>query len=211
MNNVIYKLDEYLNYQKLIKDMVSSPRNEVIFNSSLPHAVMIQCGIVELAEKTGARNINVFCGKMSAFLSKTETKINEAFDSTKKEYDCENDQKWMNLHPYQDLLDSLISYFRNNQENTACFIIEEDSDLKNDAKLLTLLRPYIRNGQLRLFKAGDSFGYSHFMVAGNSYRLEESDEDKTAMCNFMDKDMSETLNMSFSLLSILATPMKVSA
>lgn len=213
MESVVYNLQDYLEYKERIDRMVDAPKDEVIFNGSLIHAVMIQCGLVRLATRNGVHEVKVFCGNMSAFRSGTEAKIAAGLEESKRldSANC-NSPEWENLHPYADLQEALVDYLQAHPQNKIRIIVEKDiENIKQDQRFMSVFAPFLQNGKMVVCRAKGNLGYSHFMLVGNAYRMEESDNEKTAMCNFGDTVMTPVLQQSFDILAAQAEPVDLVA
>lgn len=193
-----YKLKDYLKYKKQLEDSADNNREEIIFNDSFVHAEMVTANIFRYA-KSNKKEINMYCGKFSLFRDSAKRKIDDIWDKVKPE-DSKEIKEWENNNPYDYLMNAFDEYMKDGGYINV--ILEKDiSDITTEIAWTRIER---FSDNLKFKKLGVPVGLNHFIVAGKSYRRENNDIFKTAICCFNDEETCNALNESFQFLSILS-------
>lgn len=203
-----YSLEEYLDYEVKLEEYMNNDSEQIVFNDSFVHAVMIVTSILNYAKKNKHNQVCMYCGKFSLFRDAAKKKL-ECLRETLRPNDPEAStySKWEQFDPYKKLMDSLRSYL--NEGGLLNVIVENDiSDIVGEDSWLTLHK-YVDCKRLLFRKVGVPLGLNHFMVAGKCYRRENNDLEKTALCCFNDEETSITLKKNFQVLSLLSDNYKI--
>lgn len=201
--NEEYSLEEYLEYEKLLGKLMECDSSQIVFNDSFVHAVMIVSSILAKAQTKKNSQVCMYCGKFSLFRDAARKKLESIRDSLKPESSEESKVRmWEQFNPYEKLMTKLKEYLNGGGllsvivENDITEIVEEDAWLK--------LGKFVDENKIVFKRIGVPLGLNHFVVAGNSYRRENNDEEKTALGCFNDEETSNTLKRNFQVLSLLS-------
>ena len=203
-----YSLEDYLVYRDLLETSSSENSDKVIFNDSFVHAAMVLAYILDKAIKGDVRDINMYCGKFSLFRDSAKNALAKQRARVKPADDDENRmEQWKSFDPYKLLIEKLSDYF--GKEGYMKVIIESEiSEIVNEG-IWTHIEKYVKNNQLKFYKLGLPLGLNHFVVAGNSYRQENDDKEKTALCCFNDEVKCARLRKNFKVLNLLSNPYSI--
>lgn len=201
--NEEYSLDEYLEYEKLLGDLMEHDSSQMVFNDSFVHAVMIVSSIIENALKKKNSQVCMYCGKFSLFRDASRRKLDCLRETLKPDAaETLKFNKWKQFDPYEKLMSNLKAYL--NGEGLLNVIVEKDISeiVEEDAWLR--LEKFVEENKLVFKRIGVPLGLNHFVVAGNSYRRENNDKEKTALGCFNDEVTCKTLKKNFQVLSLLS-------
>lgn len=202
-----YTLNNYLEYQNQLKKIIKGEHDaQLIFNDSFVHAEMIISSILKKSSDTTVDEINMYCGNFSLFRDIAKNEIEKIKKRIKPNINDEHmTAEWERFNPYDDLIKEFNSFME--KGNRIYVIVEKDiSNIKSEFVWEKGIGKYVKNGQLVFKKLGVPVGLNHFFVAGNSYRLENDDSQKTAICCFNDEETCKKLKKYFQTLSILSLP-----
>lgn len=203
-----YNLESYLAYQSRLKECADGNRVDIIYNDSIVHAAMIYKYMFQKAQKDGVQVVNMFCGKLSILRNSTNQKIRVEQERVRPADNTSGVESWTNFHPFQDLVDTVEKYFDNGGKLN---VILENQDVKDftEEQTYPILKKAYESGALYVRLLPFEVGLDHFTIMNNSYRCENSDENKTALCCFNDPDMTDVLSKSFQLLTTMASPFDI--
>lgn len=206
--NEEYSLDEYLDYEKTLSDYMNNGSDRIVFNDSFVHAVMVASSIIQHAHQIKNEQVLLYCGKFSLFRDSARDKIRMLKEKIKPDKtDTVRYGKWERFNPYKSLIDNLRLFLDNNGK--LFVIIEDDISGIKDEDIWITLSKYVENNQLVFKILGIPLGLNHFMVSGKTYRRENSDIEKTALCCFNDENTSNVLKKNFQILSLLSVNFKI--
>lgn len=203
-----YSLEEYLDYEVKLEEYMTSNSEQIVFNDSFVHAVMIVTSILNYAKKNNHNQVCMYCGKFSLFRDDARKKL-ECLRETLKPDDPNAPaySKWEQFNPYKKLMESLKAYL--NEGGLLSVIVENDiSEIVGEDSWVTLHK-YVEGKRILFRKVGVPLGLNHFMVAGKCYRRENNDLEKTALCCFNDEETSISLKKNFQVLSLLSDYYKI--
>lgn len=206
-SNKPYSLEDYLEYEQVLLTNSTGDKDILIFNDSIVHAELVASYIFKhsMSDDKGKKNtkVNMYCGKFSLFRDSAKEKIEKIRQEVKpKDGKDGRMEKWESFKPYDALMNSLEAYM--NDGGHLNVIVETPISEITTEQSWNILRKYVQNRQLHFMKLSAQIGLPHFIEAGNSYRIENNDEQKTAICCFNDKETCEMLNSNFDLLSVMS-------
>lgn len=202
-----YSLESYLVYQRRLKECAEGNRSDIIYNDSIVHAAMVYNHIFQKAKEDQVQVVNMFCGELSILRDSTNRKIRAEIERVRPTGNA-LEEEWNKFRPFQDLVETVGDYFRNGGKLN---VVLENQDVKDftDEQTYPLMKNAYENGSLYVRQLPFEVGLDHFTIMANSYRCENSDENKTALCCFNDSDMTDVLLKSFQLLTTMATPFDI--
>ena len=206
--NEEYSLEEYLEYEKLLGELMNQDSKQMVFNDSFVHAVMIVSSIFQNAVKNGNKQVLMYCGKFSLFRDSSRQELEEFRKSLRPEEEgTDLYSKWERFNPYEKLISSLKVFMDNN--GLLSVIVENDISSIVDEDVWLILSKYVEDKNLIFKKIGVPLGLNHFVVSGNCYRRENNDVEKTALGCFNDVETSNALKRHFQVLSLLSDDCKM--
>lgn len=202
-----YSLDEYLEYEKKLNDCMDNDSDVIVFNDSFVHAVMVASSIFKHAHRKKNEQVLLYCGRFSLFRDSARDEIKRLRDEIKPEMDDVKYREWEKFNPYNVLIDSLKEFL--DDKGKLMVIVEDDISGIIGEDIWVTLNQYVESNQLVFKKLGVPLGLNHFMVSGKTYRRENSDTEKTALCCFNDEVTSNALKKNFQILSLLSTNYRI--
>lgn len=202
-----YSLEDYIAYRELLDNSISMESCEVIFNDSFIHAEMVLTYILEYALRQEIKEVNMYCGKFSLFRDSAKNAVAELREKLKPEDgDEERMKKWQEFDPYNNLLAKFEEYMAAN----GCMNVIVECNISNitSEPVWKSIGQYTTSGKLRFKKLSVPLRLNHFIVAGKSYRQENDDMEKTAICCFNDDITSKTLTKRYQILELMSEPYK---
>ena len=182
--------------------------SEILLNDSIVHAAIITANLFEKAITEPMKTVNMYCGEFSLFREKAQYAIDKVLsDCDKAGLSVSEEEAWKNFKPGQELLDNFTEFLKNG--GTLNLIIERGDDTLKSCEIWKTLRDYIRNGQVHLSVIRESMGLGHFTATADAYRIEKSDNTKTAIGCFNDPENAEVLNENFMFLQKISDPIAV--
>ena len=205
-----YDLGSYIEYQHRLKECAENDRTDIIYNDSIVHAAMIYNSIFHKAQEDKTQVVNMYCGKLSIFRDSTNRKIKEEMDRIRPDCDCTSKDMilWKNFHPFDDLVDTVSNFFNNGGKLNVVLENQNAKDFTGEQTYPILKKAY-ETGALYVRLLPFEVGLDHFTIMNNSYRCENSDENKTALCCFNDTAMTKVLLRSFQLLTDMSAPFDI--
>jgi hypothetical protein len=173
-------------------------KSRMFYNDSYVHAAMVAEAIIRLATR-GHLPIKMYCGEFSIFRDKFSERIDQLKNKIEPRNNAELHEKWMNLNPHKDLIESLKIYL-NNENADFQLIVEKDISVMKNERIWDVVGKGIDDKKVTISKISGTAGLSHFIVSGNSYRKESSDKEKTAICCFDDATTAGILSANFETL-----------
>lgn len=207
--NKDYSLQDYLDYRQMLEDYVATHSDVVFLNDSRVHAVMVLTMMLNNqkdAEKEQDRILKMFCGKFSLFRDTTKRHLSILESDYRDELKNKN-LSWSDFDPYSKLQEALVKFFDN--KGRLELIVTSDMSLIKEEESWPDFHQAINNGRMMVWQYDNVFSLDHFTIAGNAYRVENSDEEKTAICCFNDTDTVQELVESFESIKENATPVLV--
>ena len=192
-----YTLQDYLEYRKMLEEYVSERSDIVFLNDSRVHAVMVLTAMLtqlKTAEKREDRLLKMFCGEFSLFRDTTKRHLSVLEKEYESEFKAEN-MSWADFDPYGKLQQALESFFKN-QGRLELIVTSNPLPMK-DEDSWEFFSNAIQTGRMQVWQYSNDFCLDHFSVAGSAYRIENSDEEKTAICCFNDAPTARKLAESF--------------
>ena len=201
---------DILNYTSQFKNLDADPveyNDNIFYNDSILHAAIVTTELLDKALLENKLVVNMYCGKFSLFRDEAKGKI----DSVKEgcSTDGLNEQQknaWNNLDPYKNLIGKLESFLNSKNGGTLNIVIERELESLKKCRVWDTLRDGMKNGRVTLSVLNEPLGLNHYTVTEEAYRIESSDEKKTATGCFKDRDNADMLNSNFRLLQRLAQP-----
>lgn len=204
------KAVDILNFTKQFKNPDVDPveyNDNIFYNDSILHAAIVTTELFDKALLENKLVVNMYCGKFSLFLDETKEKIDWVKEGCS--IDGLNEQQindWNNLDPYKKLTGRLESFLNSKNGGTLNIVIERELESLKKSRVWVTLRDGIRNGRVTLSVLNEPLGLNHYTVTEEAYRIERSDDNKTATGCFQDRDNADMLNSNFRLLQRLAQP-----
>lgn len=203
-----YNLKSYLDYQRRLKECAEDNRKDIIYNDSIVHAAMIYNHMFQKAQKDGVQVVNMFCGKLSILRNSTNQKLIIEQKRVRPADNTPEFDLWKDFHPFQDLVNTVENFFNDGGKLN---VVLENQDVKDftEEQTFPILKKAYEAGALYVRLLPFEVGLDHFTIMNNSYRCENSDENKTALCCFNDSVMTNVLLKSFQLLTTMASPFDI--
>ena len=153
----------------------------VYYNSDILHATIIMTALLNKAREKG-EFIKIFCGKLSLFSRSAEGKVNQLKEEVEKNYEStEEKEQWEGFNPSKELRDAFIAYVEKFSDKIK-IIVENWTDEITKLPIWDILK----ENKVELRVLTSNIGLDHFTVTKDAYRIENSDEIKSASGNFMD-------------------------
>lgn len=192
-----YTLTELIEYRKKLESSLIADSKEIFYNDSFLHAILVHTALLKKAQKTEDKRVDMFCGSFSIFRDQTAEKVeaykNSVFPTDDQQQDLVS--QWYEFNPYEDLLFELETFWK--EGGKMHLIVENDITSIKDEMVWKRILPYYKQRQFIISNFGHSLGINHFVVTGNSYRRENSDDQKKAFCCFNDPETSGILRDNF--------------
>lgn len=191
---------DILNYTQTFKDGDEYNSN-IYYNDSILHATIILRELLIKAAQENSKTLNMYCGKFSLFRDNTAEKIKnlKLEECTTKSLTPDQEKEWATFDPFEDLQKELVD-FLNTQDGTLNLIIERDFETLSKNKVWPILKAGMEQNKVRIYKLKEKFGLGHFAVTEEAYRIEDSDDNKTATGCFKDTLNATILNENFGYL-----------
>ena len=201
--NQKYSLEDFIAYCDLLDNSSSKESTEVIFNDSFIHAEMVLTYILDYAKRQHVKEVNMYCGSFSLFRDSASNTVAELREKIKPS-DNEEDKmkKWQEFEPYNNLLAKFEEFMES--EGQMNVIFEDDISGITSEQVWRRIGKYANSGKLRFNKLDMPLCLNHFVVAGKSYRQENDDVDKTAICCFNDDITCQSLKQKYKVLELMS-------
>lgn len=194
----------FLEYQKKLSLCSNENREEIILNDSIVHAVLVFSQLLEKAVKDSVLHMKMYCGELSLLRQSTKIKVEDECKNMKPS-NSELIKKWEEFKPYEKFITNLNNFF--NAGGVLSVIIDnQNADSFESEPQLWNLKQQMQQGRFIISQMPYSVGLTHFAFVGNSYRCENSDLEKTALCSFNSPKMTNNLERCFNLLSNMSLP-----
>lgn len=193
---ITFSFQDYLKYQSDVRSYNKNDDDIVFFNESGVHAAIVIDELIKRAIKA-KKHIEMFCGTFYLFRDEFCRKIEE----TKLKLGVP-EEEWQEFDPAKRLSESLTDFFGSNLQ---MYVVLQKKDafaqIKNDSKWNDY-KKYVEQGLLHFYQLSSDVktGLTHFIVSGTSYRKENSDEEKTAMCSFNRPKYAKTCRKDFKAI-----------
>ncbi|MDE6810131.1 MAG: hypothetical protein K2J42_08635 [Muribaculaceae bacterium] len=199
---------QVLNYTQQFKDE-NGYNSNIYYNDSILHATIILRELLIKAAQENSKTLNMYCGKFSLFRDETQRKVeNVKLDCDSSTLLGEQIVKWAEFKPF-DELQKQLSEFINDKNGTLNLIIERDFETLQKNKVWGILKAGMENNRVRIFILTEKLGVGHFAVTEEAYRIEDSDDNKTATGCFVDRENASILNDNFDSLKKLSIKVAV--
>lgn len=173
--------------------------SKIHLNDSILHACVVMKALITKASQEFEKNINMYCGTFSLFRDKTYDKVQRAKDACDLTGLSPKDtERWNNLDLFGDLQNKLREFLANRGKLN--LIVQREIDSLRDNQIWTALQKWINEGTVKIYAMTENSSLDHFAVTYEAYRIENSDEEKTALCCFKDEKRGLVLNNSFTSL-----------
>lgn len=189
---------DLLDYKEQVEKAIKGSAAVYFYNDSILKAMMIQRGIFGGGEEAlMPRSVRMYCGRGSLFLISGKSKAYNA----KVELDSggltpDEIKAWGSLDVWQDLRDALVAFLSKGKQLE--LIVDNIEEIRQDSDLWSILSSYYRN--VSIYHMPVKIGLDHFTTSLDSYRIENSDEEKTATCAFHDVENARVFFDSFNVL-----------
>lgn len=194
-----------LTYKSDLERAVNKRSPEIFFNDSILHAMLIMKALLQKAQNEGSKLLNVYCGNFSLFRDKTRIKVdNEKMNCSIEDLGNGELDQWRELNLYADLQKQLNDFLDN--DGRLDLIVQYQADDLPNNEVWRILSGGIQTKKVRIFQLKINVGLDHFATTQEAYRLENSDEAKTATCCFCDEKNAKILNENFKELVKLSEP-----
>lgn len=194
-----------LTYKSDLERAVNERSSEIFFNDSILHAMLIMKALLQKAQNEDSKLLSVYCGNFSLFRDKTKIKVdNEKMNCSANNLEANELEEWQNWDLYTDLQNKLRDFLNNGGHLD--LIVQYQADDLPDNKVWRILSDGIQKEKVRIFQLKINVGLDHFATTQEAYRLENSDETKTATCCFCDEKNARILNDNFKELIKLSEP-----
>ena len=175
--------------------------DSIYLNDSVLHATIITNEIFEKALSETGKTVNMYCGRFSLFRDENRAEI----DNLKLQCDIsdlsdEKKKEWAEFNPFSDLQHKLGVFLDDENKGHLNLIMEQDIESLKKCEVWKVLKRGMENNRVSLFALKESMGLGHFCVTEEAYRLEKSDNNKTASGCFKDKVNADILNDNFEFL-----------
>lgn len=200
-----YTFQDFVNYKTKLDNCANNNSSEIILNDSLVHAVFIYTSLLKKANNDNLRQVNIYCGKASIFRDSTRQKVEDEWNSIKPTQHNEIGQ-WSEMKPYEEFRSTLETYLQNKGRLSIIIDGQDVADFSNES-VYPLFKQY--RSQIAIKQMPFSLDLNHFAFVGSSYRCENSDANKTAICCFNASEQTKIFDESFSMLTKISKEFKV--
>lgn len=193
-----YSLDELLDYQKKLENSSKENSTEIIYNDSSAHALYVYIELLNKAIRDDIKQIKLFCGRFSMFRDYYESIV----ESLKKSYEenSDNSEKLKRFNPYEELINVLKEYLDDKRGGYLKLIVAHDIKDITKEKCWDELKGFFYTKKIEASRLRYNLALNHYMVVGDAYRRENSEDERTALCCFNDPKTSDLLSKNFDLL-----------
>lgn len=198
---------DLLEYKDQVEKAMKGETAVYFYNDSILKAMLIQRAILGGGEeKYMPACVRMYCGRASLFLlSGKNMAYNAKVSSDSQGLDKDKLEIWSSWDVWQDLRIALKEFLSKGKQLE--LIVENVDDLRNDSDLWRIFSENCRN--VNMYHLPIKIGLDHFTTSLDSYRVENSDEKKTATCAFHDKDNARIFFGSFNVLKRYSRPVVV--
>ena len=196
-----YSLDELLDYQKKLENSSKENSTEIIYNDSSAHALYVYIELLNKAIRDDIKQIKLFCGRFSMFRDYYE-RIVESLKRTYEEQSYSS-EKLEAFDPYNDLISVLKSYLDHKDRKLDVIVVHDINDITKE-NCWNHLKEFFVKKQIIVSKLRYDLSLNHYMVVGDAYRRENSEDKRTALCCFNNPNTSRLLSKNFDLLLALS-------
>lgn len=204
LNAMAYDLQSFLSYKQRLETCDTENSTEVIYNDSIVHAAMVYNQLFQRATRSENKTVNMFCGSLSILRDSTEKKIAEERERIRPKEGTSDWAEWENFQPFYDVKNAVKDFFEKGGKLNV--VLENRGKSIEWEQMYPLLKDAYDKGKLYIGGLPIEIGLDHFTIVDNAYRCENSDERKTAICCFNDKQVTDVLMKSFELLKRMAVP-----
>lgn len=189
------KASELLEYKTKLEVAITNKEMAIFFNDSILHAMMIMAAIFQKASMEPQKCVRMYCGEFSLFRDKTEDKVyREKACCSLEDLDNEQRNQWDKLNFYRELQNAFKKFLALENSSLEIIIANNIETLPQNA-VWNIIKQNER--KIKIYKLKDDVGLDHFVTTTDSYRVENSDINKTAICSFRDKEYASVLIDNF--------------
>lgn len=196
-----YSLDELLEYQQELQMNSKADSSKILYNDSSAHALFVYIELLRKGIQDNIKEVKLFCGRFSMFRDKYKEIIESLIKSYEEESD--NSEKLKDFKPYEVLMNTLEQYLIGSGGKLKLIVAHDIKDIEKE-NCWDKLRDFFNNGQIEASKLRYDLPLNHYMVVGDAYRRENSEDERTALCCFNDPNTSRLLSEHFNLLLSLS-------
>lgn len=173
--------------------------SKIHLNDSILHACVVMKALITKASQEFERTINMYCGVFSLFRDKTSAKVQRAKDACNVDgLSIEDNDRWNTLDLFGALQNRLREFLGDGGKLN--LIVQREIESLRDNQIWTALQKGISDGTVKIYSLSENISLDHFATTYEAYRIENSDEEKTAMCCFRDEKRGLVLNNNFTTL-----------
>lgn len=200
--DVSFSFEDYLDYQKKLREYNVQNRSILFFNESGIHAAIVINEIIKRAiEKK--KNIEMFCGKFFLFRDDFKKVIEETRKELKSKIADGQQEEFNRFNPCMELKESLEAFFEAKLQMNV--ILEEEGSfegIKKDSNWNDYYKNRMKEKLLHFYQIDPNLQVEldHFIVSGTSFRKENSKYYKTAMCSFNRPEYARMYHETFNLM-----------
>lgn len=197
-NCTTLKAIELIEYKKKLDEAIEGNKVALFFNDSILHAMMIMEALFKKASTEGDQKVvYMYCGELSLFRDKTKNKVfNEKNNCSLDDLDKEQQSYWNQIDFYANLQSSFKEFIEKDGSLLE-IIIANDVETLPQNSIWKIIKSNIDNHKIKIYKLKNDVGLDHFVTTKDSYRVENSDENKTAICGFRDESSANILIDNF--------------
>lgn len=196
---------DLLNYKKELAQAIKDGDDTIFFNDSILHTMLIVKELLNKASKEDGRLLQMYCGNFSLFRDKTERKVlDEKYKWSTTDLSKEESENWASLDFYADLQQALTDFL--SVEGKLKLILQYQTNTLPENRVWRVLENGIRQNNVSIYQLKINVGLDHFAVTREAYRVENSNEIKTATCCFKDSPNANILNENFNELIKFSEP-----
>lgn len=205
--DTMFSFDDYVNYQNKLESYNKQDSNILFFNESGIHAAIVIRELIERA-KLKKRDIDMFCGTFFLFREKFHEVINHTKDKLKETIGEDQREAFNDFDPYGKLMKSLQEFFA--EELHMNVILQKENifdEIKKEKNWDSIFKENMSKGFLCFYQLDSKLNIKldHFIVSGTSFRKENSDIKRTAMCSFNRPEYAKMYQKTFNLMKEVST------
>ena len=202
------KAVDILTYTDQFKNPETGEYNSTIYvNDSILHASIITAELFQKARKELSRTVNMYCGEFSLFRDEAQRRIkNFKMDCDTTDLSEKQELQWQAFDPYSNLQQQITLFLNDDNKGKLNLIIERGLESLKKCSIWKTLKSGMDNNRVKISVLSNPIGIGHFAVTEEAYRLEDSDDNKTASGCFRDTENANILNDNFDFLQKISEP-----
>lgn len=198
---------ELLEYRQRVENAMRGTTPVYFFNDNILKAMMIQRAILgggEVNHMPGC--VRMYCAQGSLFLLSGKVMATNAKIALDSSGLSDNEvQDWIKWDLWEELQEALKEFLSKGKQLE--LIVENINLIRQDSKLWQILCENRKN--VSVYTLSVDLGLDHFTASMESYRIENSDEKKTATCAFHDTENARAFFDSFNVLKRYSQPVVI--